>query len=294
MQSKRRKMGVLGTAMAATALAMFLLTSSASAKLVGEYEKFQFCDWKNVETHRCIHSVTEGGSVKLGSKTVPIVNPAVLQGGYKKPIERISDFIGATNGITLSKAPQPVPGGLAGLVNCPEISNFFLRIACEATFENGLTGLNSTLEIAGSPSNIKISELNLSQKLGVALKMPVKIRLENPFLGSNCYVGSDKAPMVWELTTGKTADEKFVGTSGKIQFLEGGRILRLSESSLVDNDWPAPEADGCGGIFSFLLDPIVSSAAGLPAAAGVNVANLKTTSNITAPATLKKIDEENP
>ena len=53
-----------------------------------------------------------------------------------------------TNGITLSKAPQPVPGGLAGLVNCKEISNFLLRISCEVTFENGVTGLDSTLELA--------------------------------------------------------------------------------------------------------------------------------------------------
>ena len=33
-------------------------------------------------------------------------------------------------------------------VNCKEIKEPFLRFCCELTFENGLTGLNSTLELA--------------------------------------------------------------------------------------------------------------------------------------------------
>ena len=39
----------------------------------------------------------------------------------------------------------------------------------------------------------------------MAMKLPVKMHLENPFLGSNCYVGSSSSPLIWNLTTGTTA-----------------------------------------------------------------------------------------
>src|SRR5262249_12418764 len=148
----------------------------------------------------------ESGEVVLGSKKVPIVNPVVLQGGYGEADETaFAKFYGATNGITLSKAPQPVPGGLAGFVNCKEISNIILRLSCEGIFENGLTGVNSTLELARPASEIRFSENHLAEEEGVALKLPVKFRLENPLFGESCYVGSSSNPVKWELTTGATS-----------------------------------------------------------------------------------------
>jgi hypothetical protein len=171
-----------------------------------------------------------------------------------------------------------VPGGLAGLVNCKEISNFLLRISCEVTFENGLTGLNSTLELARPASEIVVNEANLSGQLGTALKLPVKVHLENPFLGGSCYVGSSSSPIIWNLTTGKTSpplpNTSIMGKVGEIEFLEEGRILETKGTKLVDNAWSAPGASGCGGLLSFILDPIVNSSAGLPAAAGHNTAIL--------------------
>jgi hypothetical protein len=295
MQRVRRTVGV--GALAAM-LATLVFAGSASAKLTGEYTKFQFCPFTNAEVKRCLHSVNDGGSVVLGSKKVSIVNPVTLQGGFASPVGGFSKFFAATNGVTLSKAAQPVPGGLAGLVNCPEISNFILRAACEWTFENALTGVNSTLELARPASEIKISETNLSEAEGVALKLPVKVRLENPFLGSNCYVGSESAPVWWELTAGTTSppgpNKPITGESGEIEFLDGGRILKLTGTVLVDNAWAAPKTSGCGGIFSFLLDPIVSAASGLPAAAGTNTSILENTVHISSTAAVKKNDSENP
>jgi len=294
----QRRLTTIIVAALSSLLVMLAFGSSASAKLTGEFTKFQNCPYPNLEVNRCIHSLNTGGKVVMGSKTVPIVNPVTLQGGYSKPVEGFSKFFGATNGVTLSKTPQPVPGGLAGLVKCNEISNFILRAACEWTFENALTGLDSTLELARPASEIKISESNLGEAEGVALKLPVKIRLENPFLGSNCYVGSESAPIWWELTTGVTAppgpNTPIEGAPGEVEFIEGGRILRLNNGKLVDNAWAAPKASGCGGIFSFLLDPIINAAAGLPSAAGKNTAILETTSHVATAAAVRKNNEENP
>lgn len=248
---------------------------------------------------KCIESTTESGEVVLGSKTVPIVNPVVLQGGYGKAVEKFAPFFAATNGVTLQKVAQPVPGGLAGLINCKKISEPFLRFSCELTFENGLTGLNSTLELARPASEISISELNLVAAEGTTLKLPVKVHLENPFLGSSCYVGSSSSPLIWNLTTGTTSppepNKPITGSGGTFEVLEEGRILEATGTSLVDNAWSAPGASGCGGfLVELLLNPIINAAAGLPAAAGTNTAILNNHVFITSAAAVRKNNEENP
>jgi len=303
MRKHPKTTGVVCTAMMIVVLATLGLASSASAKLVGEFKKFEFCPYTNPEVARCINSLNNGGEVVLGSKKVPIVNPVTLQGGYTEPAEEgpevgFAKFFAATNGVTLSKAAQPVPGGLAGLVNCKEISNFLLRISCEVTFENGLTGVNSTLELAKPASDIRVSEVHLSEGVGIALKLPVKVHLENPFLGGSCYVGSSSSPIIWNLTSGETVPPAgtapITGKIGEVEFLEEGRILKVTGNELVDNTWAAPSTNGCGGIFSFIIDPIVSASSGLPSAAGKNVARLKNTIYTASSFAVKKNDEKNP
>ncbi|HEY0390080.1 MAG TPA: hypothetical protein VGC63_00035, partial [Solirubrobacterales bacterium] len=249
---------------------------------------------------RCLYSTTTGGEVVLGSKKVPIVNPVPLQGGYG-PVgedEFAEGFFAAKNGVTLAKVPQPVPGGLAGLVNCKEISNIVLRATCEVAFENGLTGVNSTLELAKPASAIRISENHLAEETGIALEMPIKIHLENPFLGSQCYVGSSSSPIIWQLTTGTTAppapNTPIKGRTGELELLEEGTVLKLVGAELVDNAWAAPGVSGCGGLFSFILDPIVDLNSGLPSAAGKNTAILVNTIYESPAVAIRTNDEENP
>jgi hypothetical protein len=284
-------------------VALGLTAGGAQAKLTGNYTKFAQCPYANTEVVKCVYSVTESGEVVLGSKTVPIVNPVVLQGGYGEVIEEseageFAKFYAASNGVTLSKAAQKIPGGLAGLVKCNEISDFFLRISCELTFENGLTGVTSTLELAKPASDIRISENNLAGEIGTALKLPVKFHLENPFLGSSCYVGSSSSPVIWNLTTGTTSppepNKPISGFSGKLTFLEEGRIA-FNKVKLVDNAWSAPGATGCGGfLVELLLDPILNASSGLPAAAGKNTAILNNTLNVASAAAVRKNNAENP
>jgi hypothetical protein len=282
------------------ALVAALFTGQASAKLTGNYTKFAQCPYSNLEVRKCLFSVTESGEVVLGSKKVPIVNSVTLQGGVGAVGEdEFAQFYEASNGVTLSKSPQPVPGGLAGLVNCKEISNTLLRISCEAALENGVTGVNSTLELARPASEIRVSENHLSGEFETALEMPVKIHLENPFLGSNCYVGSSSSPIIWKLTTGETSppapNKPIKGSAGEIEFLEEGRIVESKNAKLVDNAWSAPGATGCGGpLIELILDPVVNVSGGLPAAAGKNTAILVNTINVAAAAAVRKNNAENP
>jgi hypothetical protein len=254
-----------------------LLPALASAHS-GEFARFNNCPSTNLEVEVCLTSTVTSGEFVLGSKKVPIVNPVTLQGGAGPAnAEGISKFYGATNGETLSKSPQPVPGGLSGLVNCKEISNFILRGSCELVFENGFTGVNSTLELAKPASEIQFSELHLLFGFGTALKLPVKVHLENPLLGSACYIGSSSSPIWLNLTTGTTAppapNKPISGNSGTPEFIEKEQILRFTGQKLVDNAWSAPGANGCGGfIWELILDPIINASVGVPSAAGHNTA----------------------
>jgi hypothetical protein len=238
--------------------------------------------------------VTTSGEVKLGKKSVPIEKSVVLQGGFGKPdkVTKMSKFYEATNKVTLGKAAQNVPGGLAGVV--PEKGTPWLVAALiKFFFENKITGLTSTLELAKPASEIQISEANMSRKENVALKMPVKVHLENPFLGSKCYVGSEASPIWWELTSGLTAPKSpntpIEGVGGTIEFLEEGLILKLNGNKLVDNNWSAPGASGCGGIIAFLVNPIINSQLGTTTA-GNNTAILNNTIEITTPFALEEND----
>src|SRR5690242_14891936 len=90
-----------------------LCTAGGVSAHTGEFARFDYCPSTTEGVIKCIYSVTNSGTIVLGAKTTPIVNPVTLQGGYGKAnAEHIAKFYGATNGVTLSKTPQPVPGGL--------------------------------------------------------------------------------------------------------------------------------------------------------------------------------------
>lgn len=293
MKAKRHIAGFMASLSACGLLAL-VLTGSAWAHS-GEYARFNDCPSTTEGVYKCLYSVTEGGQVVIGKKTVPIVNPVTLQGGISKAdrTTKFSSFYPATDGVTLSKAPQPVPGGLTGLVNCKEIGNWLERIACEGVFENGLTGVNATLELARPASEIRVSEAHLVSESGVALELPVKMHLENPLLGSSCYIGSSSSPIIWQLTTGETSppppNVPIHGSGGEPISIEEGQILELKDGVLVDNAWSAPGASGCGGaIVEYILDPIIDSSVGVPSAAGHNTAILDDTSYLALASTVNE------
>jgi len=258
------------------------LAASASAVVhhpKGEYAGFADCPLSNAKVTNCLLAKTEGGEFVIGKEKVPITNPITLQGGLEFFGSGEEKVVAAEDGNTLTKTPQKVPGGLAGLVKCNEISNLIERIACELVFENGVTGVNATTELAAPASSIGLHTFNLLGATGTALSLPVKVHLENPFLGSSCYIGSNAKPIVIEFTTGTTSppppNKPITGNVGEVAENEAETIITIKNNSLVNNSFAAPKAEGCGGVFSFLIDPIVNGKLGLPSAAGTNTAILK-------------------
>jgi hypothetical protein len=259
----------------------------ASAAPKGEFAKFAKCPVTNPAINECVYAETTSGSFVMGKKTVPIVNPVVLQGGTKLVTfaEDLS-LVAATDGNTLTKAPQPVPGGLLG-VTAPTWWPKFLQDLFNETINNGFTGVTATVELAAPASSVKLNLLNVLTASGTAISLPVKVKLDNPFLGSSCYIGSNSSPINLKLTTGTTAppapNKPISGNPGEFGTVAEGLIVALKNNKLVDNSFAAPGANGCGGIlFSWAVDPFVNSIVGVPSAAGTNTAILEGNTYLTS------------
>jgi hypothetical protein len=282
LTSIRRRTFIIAVALMAPMASLGIASPALAKAPTGDFAVFSQCPRFTAGVNLCIYSQTKSGEVTLNKQNVPITNTITLQGGIiRNETTEAETFVGALNGETLSKTPQKVPGGLLSLVKCNEISNFLERIACELVFENGVTGVNATTELARPASEIGISKNNLVNEEGVALSLPVKIHLENPFLGSECYVGSSSSPVTWNLTTGTTSppppNKPISGKVGNIEFKDEFNFVAITNNTLVDNAYSAPGATGCGGIFSFLIDPIIDGKIGLPSAAGHNTTILNNT-----------------
>ena len=288
---------VVAMALTASLAALGGVASTAMATPKGEFAVFAECPLGNASVEACLVAKTESGKFIIGKRTVPIESVITLQGGLEEenpcnfpfagPGECRIPFVGAAGGETLSKTPQNIPGGLLNIVNCKEITNKYEREACEAIFENKITGVTATTELAAPASSIGVSEAALaepvlSEVFGIpALQLPVKIKLNNPLLGKECYIGSNTEPIVLNLITGKTnppkPNESISGKIGTFTSNPEGNILTISHNSLVDNSFAAPGVNGCGEGFSSVVDPVVNADLGLPSAAGKNTAILEGT-----------------
>jgi hypothetical protein len=261
-------------ALALTGLfAATLGSASAMAEPKGEFAAFAECPTSNPELSACLVARAESGAVVFGDQTVPVVNTQTLQGGFIENEAGEQQFVAAAKGNTLTKTPQKVPGGLSGLVNCTEITNKKLRESCESIFENKLTGVYATIELAKPASEIGLNENNLLAEMGTALSLPIKVKLENPLLGNECYLGSNSSPIVAELTDGTSGSLK--GKLGTISTRAEARILVIKENTLVNNTVAVPGANGCGP--GGLLNGIVNGRLKIPAKSGTNKVTLNGT-----------------
>jgi hypothetical protein len=294
--TRRHRSITIAAAVVVSMLLALAVASSASAALKGILLPFANCPASSPGVELCTVSQTSSGEFKIGSTTVPITKTITLQGGAIPNLAHPGEYFlfPAKDGNSLSKTALNVPGGLTGLVNCTEIkgSGFFEvieREACKAVFENKTTGVTATTELVANASNPALLNLNaLISGSGPTLTLPVRVHLGNPFLGSGCYIGSEAHPIQLHLTDGTTSpplpNKPISGKLGTVFGEEEGEfsVAVIENNTLVDNAFSAPTTEGCGGIFAFLLDPIIDGKIGLPSAAGHNTAILTGTTRTAA------------
>jgi hypothetical protein len=274
---KSLRTAVLTAALSAVALAAS--SSAMAAGPTGEYAQFSHCPYTNPVVEGCIYSTTTSGSFKLGSANVPITasTPIILQGGVGGADDAGNNiFYSAVGADTLSKTKLKVPGGLIGLVSTGGWSGILINL-----FNAAVASVNDVYATAELAGTVKFNSGAFFGGNDPAFQLPVKIHLENPFLGSNCYIGSSSNPVSLKLTTGTTSppgpNTPITGTPGTFTVTGGGGIFNFNGNKLVDNSFAAPGASDCGflPLDKILITAGVNLKEGLPAAAGKNTAILQ-------------------
>lgn len=254
-------------------VASLALASGAIAAPTGEFANFAQCPLSNPNTGACLYATSTSGVFTIGKTEVPLSKAIVLQGGLTVENEGVSEILPAANGETLSKTPQTVPGGLLKII-APKFLPGFLQELFNEFIDKGITGVTATTELVGKA---QLSARNTLTGSGIALELPTRVHLENIFLGNSCYVGSASKPVVVDFTTGTTSppepNKPITGAPGEVSVSPEG-ILEIAKNSLVNNTFAAPKAEGCGGIFAFLIDRAVDAELELPSASGHNTAIL--------------------
>jgi hypothetical protein len=255
-------------------LAGALPAFAADGAPAGVEAPFADCPLKDALVELCVDSVTTGGELRIGRMVVPITKTFVsLEGGLHEEATGFLRFLAGEDGKVMQRTSIPVPGGLSGVLEASALPSS-LRTAFDTIVNSGLGGLTATVELAGLPSAIHINTTDAFFEEGVALEEPMRMKLNNPFLGENCYVGSASDPIELQATTGTTSppapNKPIKGTSGTLEMLEEGNLVRLIGNLAVDNAFAVPAASGCGGSLAPMLDRAIDSRIGLPSPPGHN------------------------
>lgn len=251
-------------------------SSASAAAPTGDYVNFKNCPYTNVAVDACMYSKITSGSFKLGNASVPITaaTPVIFQGGFTvDPNTFLTTFYPAVGADTLVKQPIKVPGGLIGLVDTGGFSGFLISL-----FNAAVASVNDVYATAELAGPAKLDYINFLVGTGTALELPLRIHLENPFLGSNCYIGSSSTPVRLKLTIGTTAppppNTPISGSIGTFSQNNDLTVTTANGAKLVDNAFSVPSASNCGYLLPdmLLITAAVNLKEGLPAAAGKNTA----------------------
>ncbi|MFB7918790.1 hypothetical protein [Streptomyces sp. NPDC056061] len=269
--SKRARLGLLASF---TALAAFTSVGSATAatQLNGNWSPFGRCPVDNPamlaadgsdNTAVCVSSHSASGSIKLGNSVVP-VGASDLQVGVITHPGGGSTVVSPAGGALVADSAQ-IPGGLLGLM-CPNDIPVITGI-CNQITNASLNRVTATIESVDNPSDFQLMAGVTTGKPIITL--PVRIHLENPFLGNTCYIGSASDPILLRprnLTRPTAGTQQFDGDGTPNPAGVMGRISLLGADQ-TDTAYTVPGATGCG---LGLLNWAVNLKTGLPSASGNN------------------------
>ncbi|MEU9349707.1 hypothetical protein AB0D65_01470 [Streptomyces griseoloalbus] len=287
----------IATVSALTALGAFASLGTATAAepaLNGEWAPFTRCPVDAPamlaadgfdKTPQCVVSTSASGSIKLGKTTV-VTGKTDLQIGVVQNADGTSSVVAPPTGALVADSAT-VPGGLLGLM-CPSNVPVITAI-CETLDDSTFNKITATMESVGAPYAFDQTAGVLTDMPIVAL--PVRIHLENPLLGGNCYIGSKSQPI---LLRPKNLNYPEFGMSlfkGDGTVDASGEMNRINLTGATQNDstFAVPGATGCG-LNVGLINAAVNAKTGLPSAAGNNSLTLKDTrthlTGLNAPGTV--------
>jgi hypothetical protein len=123
-----------------------------------------------------------------------------------------------------------------------------------------------TVGFAGGIADpLEVLELLASGQIPFEVQVPLKIHITGPGLGTDCYIGSDSAPIVLapQIVALPSGFHLAPDPNG---FLTG--VVTVTGIGIEDSSFAVPGAQGCGPEGNF--DQVVDNMAGLPAAPGAS------------------------
>ena len=281
---KRARYGLLAPVIALAVMAPLAAASASTTSAVtlrGDWAAFTRCPVGNARmlaatgqapngsgsSALCVAADSPSGSIKLGNTTATTGDTnlqAGLAGSFSAGFSVVSPAGGA-----IVAAPVDIPGGLLGLI-CPS-SIPVISAICQEIVNSPLNTVAAVVQPAGRPSHFNFGAgLTSGEPI---LTLPVKVQLQNPILGSGCYIGSNSDPIVLKpenLVTPTVATQRF-DPNGTPDPSKGVLEDVVATGEQGDNSFSVPGATGCGGtLLSAVIDPILDLKEGLPSAAGNN------------------------
>jgi hypothetical protein len=249
MRKRHRKI-LVAAALSALASMAILASAATAATPAPPYQDFAGCPSQAEQPFvgECIKYEFTGGHIGFGKRDIPVTNTIVLRGAIEQETENWLQ--NGEGGIVPVR--QTVPGGLIGLTGYNWLD--------QAVESSSQLKLYATVELAG----------NVGSLLEPTLNVPVKVHLENAFLGKGCYVGSNASPIMLHLAT-TTELGPFEEEASRPE------VITATGGVFGDSSYAVPGANGCAfnwGPIHQSIDGVVNSAYGLPAAAGANATSL--------------------
>lgn len=273
--------GARVAALAAFVTAAVLMPLSAasasvqqSVKLNGDWAPFNRCPVGNAallqadgvnQAPLCVASSSPTATIKIGNMT-PTTSQSDLQFGL---VSSSAGFtVVAPQGGAVQSAAVSEPGGLSAMI-CPSSKPSVRQLCKTLAGSRKLNRVIATLGSAGAPSNFNLGA-GLSSGIPI-VTLPVKIHLQNPFLGPKCYIGTNANPIVLHpenATNPAIKSESFDG-DGTPDPTGAMFAIFSTGGTQQDTSFSVPAATGCGSA-GMMLNAAINLKGGLPSAAGQN------------------------
>jgi len=260
----RRSRLALAAIAVVAAIPLVGANSASAANYASPYDVFNGCPVDNPDflaadgEAGCVGAVAHEGTMKLGNMEAVLGPMVTSMGVYVTQAEPNAPVtLPGAGGNSIAAEPVTVPGGLLNMM-CPGASTNVITQLCKTLADSALNKVTATAVSAGTP------EFSLDPGPTV----PIKIKLNNPLLGNNCYIGSDANPIVLELALAPAGDSAEIVLLPPIPGYELAGFLGLAGLKFTDETFEVPKAKGCGPLN--LFDGAINNRVGLPSPSGNN------------------------
>lgn len=231
----------------------------------------------------CVAGDATSGTLTVGNITTPIVRPVNVQFGFFTPPnasfggDNTAGIVNYAGGILpppaglsamLSTRPDLIPESLLTALGCPGTTPVVQNICEKAKYYGGrYLDVYGLAQSAGQLTNFGV--LSWTQR--------IKIKLINPLLGNNCYIGSDNNPIVVNPQLSVAPGGQLIEETDPNPAKHPDTfVLDITKATASDTTFTAPAVTGCGpgGLNNIYVDEAIDTSAGLPAASGVNSLSL--------------------